>query len=242
MAADAGIVTDGIGFGHLLMHAELEAVICSGPRRGAHATYALVDERVGPSPARPREDAAAELAVRYFTGHGPATANDFRWWSSLTVTEVRKAIAAAGDQLTRFQAGARTYWASREAPAPREVPASREAQAPREEPAPRGEPVVHLLQVFDELIVGYRESRDTFDVVGTAHLTGTDWGRDGHPVVVAGQVVGRWRRKITTKTVVVEVKVPTMLWAAQKDGFEEAAAAFGEHLGVEASLSFVAAP
>jgi len=33
---------------HLLMRAELDALICSGARRGKQATYALFDERVPP--------------------------------------------------------------------------------------------------------------------------------------------------------------------------------------------------
>ena len=37
-----------------MMHAELEAVICSGPRRGKQFTYALLDER---APATKPQDA-----------------------------------------------------------------------------------------------------------------------------------------------------------------------------------------
>src|SRR5688572_30966287 len=34
---------------HMMMHAELDAVVCSGPRRGKQFTYALLDERVPPA-------------------------------------------------------------------------------------------------------------------------------------------------------------------------------------------------
>jgi Winged helix DNA-binding domain len=220
VAAEAGVVTDGIGFGHLLMHAELEAVICSGPRRGKVATYALVDDRVGPSPGRSRSNAAVELAVRYFASHGPATVADFCWWSSLTVAEARGAVVAAGDQLETFQAGTRTYWAARGA-------------------AVRGPArTVHLLQKFDEFIVGYRESRDVVDTEGAGHVTGPDWGRDGNPVVVGGQVVGLWRRTTTGNAVTVEITVPVTVRAPDRDRLGVAAAALGQHLGRAVTLAF----
>ena len=42
----AKIPADGLKLAYLMMHAELEGVICSGPRRGKQFTYALLDERV----------------------------------------------------------------------------------------------------------------------------------------------------------------------------------------------------
>jgi hypothetical protein len=56
--------------GYILMHAELEAVICSGPLRSKQHTYALVDDRVPPAASREREAALAELVRRFFTSHG----------------------------------------------------------------------------------------------------------------------------------------------------------------------------
>src|SRR5215207_3109573 len=38
----AGLAVSGQRLAHAAMHAELEAVICSGPRRGRQSTYALV--------------------------------------------------------------------------------------------------------------------------------------------------------------------------------------------------------
>src|SRR4029079_16769811 len=42
----AKIPFDGVRLAHLVMHAELEAAICSGPRRGKQFTYALTEQRV----------------------------------------------------------------------------------------------------------------------------------------------------------------------------------------------------
>jgi hypothetical protein len=86
---EAGIEAKGLRLAYLVGHAELEALICSGPRRGKRQTYALVDERIPPAPARTREEALAELARRYVEGHGPAQAADLAWWSGLTVADAR---------------------------------------------------------------------------------------------------------------------------------------------------------
>src|SRR5579863_405783 len=40
-----GIATENLGFMHIIMHAELDGIICSGARRGKQFTYALLDER-----------------------------------------------------------------------------------------------------------------------------------------------------------------------------------------------------
>jgi hypothetical protein len=63
----------------------------NGARRGKQFTYALLDERAPAAPPRERDDALRELAHRYFTSHGPALANDFAWWSGLTVADARRA-------------------------------------------------------------------------------------------------------------------------------------------------------
>ena len=71
--ADRGVELTGQQLMLLLAHLELHGVLCSGvPRDGEH-TYALFAHRV-PAPRRlDRDDAVTELALRYFTSHGPAT-------------------------------------------------------------------------------------------------------------------------------------------------------------------------
>ena len=94
----------------LLAHAELEGLICSGrPAAGEH-TYALMSERVPTMRRLSRGEALAEVALRYFTGHGPATERDLAYWASLTLTDVRTGLAEVRDQLGSFQHEGRTYW------------------------------------------------------------------------------------------------------------------------------------
>jgi hypothetical protein len=79
----------------LLAHAELGGLICSGRVADGEHTYALMSERV-PAPRRlGRAEALAELALRYFTGHGPAT---------------ERGLAQVRDRLGSFQHDGRTFW------------------------------------------------------------------------------------------------------------------------------------
>ena len=87
------IEATGQRLAHLMMHAELEGSICSGPRRGKQFTYALLAERAPRARTLPREEALAGLARRYFTSHGPATLRDFVWWSGLRVRDAALGVA-----------------------------------------------------------------------------------------------------------------------------------------------------
>ena len=71
------------------MHAELDGIICSGPRRGKQFTYALLEERAPHAKSLERGEALGELARLYFTGHGPATLGDLKWWSGLATDDAK---------------------------------------------------------------------------------------------------------------------------------------------------------
>ena len=116
----------------ILIRAELDALVCSGPRRGKQFTYALVSDRCPPAPRLDRDEALGRLAERYFRSHGPALAQDFAWWSGLTVADARHAIGVAG---LESRGG---YWSGSWSAA-----------------ASRG-PIAHLLPSFDEFLVAYR--------------------------------------------------------------------------------------
>lgn len=151
----------------LVMHAELEAVVCSGPRRGKQFTYALVDERAPRGPGKSRDEALAELTVRYFRAHGPATIRDFAWWSSLRTADIREGIALAGLREERIDGD--SFWSV----------AGREA-------APRAAASVRLLPIYDEYFVAYRDRR---------HVTKPIKGLDmfANHLVVDGRLAGSWR-------------------------------------------------
>ena len=136
--ASAGLPHTGSALAHIVMFAELEALICSGPLRGRQFTYSLLDERVPPAASLDPDEALGELARRYFTSHGPATVRDFAWWSGLTTTLVRRGLAVAGRHLARREADGREHWFAAAAPAARKrrtgAPLAALLQTPR--PAP----------------------------------------------------------------------------------------------------------
>ena len=112
-------MADGMRLGYILMHAELEEVICSGARQGRQHAYALFDDRVPPGVPFDRDEALAGAVRRFFTSHGPATVRDFTWWSYLTVADARRGLALRGDDLESIEVTGRTYWGWPAMPPPR---------------------------------------------------------------------------------------------------------------------------
>lgn len=92
MLETKGIKTDTVRLSCIMMHAELEGLICSGPRTGKQFTYALFEERISSSRDFDKDESLAELAKIYFRSRGPASAKDFTWWSGLTAKDVNRSI------------------------------------------------------------------------------------------------------------------------------------------------------
>ncbi len=167
--------------GHVLMHAELRGIICSGPARGAQQTCALLDERAPGRVTLTRDEALAELARRYFQSHAPATELDYRWWSGLSAADARRGIDALGDAVSRVKAGDITYVVWRDVAG-----------------TPGRGVTAHLLQPFDELVVAYSESRHAVDAAGLVRHHRPD-GLLTRSVIVDGQVAGRWSRTLARR-------------------------------------------
>ena len=107
--AEAGIQARGSRLAHIVMHLELDAVVCSGVPRGKQQTYALLEERAPQALRLEGDEALAELTRRYFRSRGPATLKDFRWWSSLTAAEAKRGVEPIRSELEKVDADGRTY-------------------------------------------------------------------------------------------------------------------------------------
>src|SRR5205085_10298801 len=113
----AGIVTEDVQrVTYIVMRAELDGIICSGVRRGKQFTYALLAERAPQARSLDRDEALAELTKRYFTSHGPATIQDFVWWSGLTVADAKAGLAMVTSHLLHETINGQTYWFSPSTP------------------------------------------------------------------------------------------------------------------------------
>jgi hypothetical protein len=175
-------------FAHLLLRAELDGVICSGPRRGKQFTYALLEERVPPAPVLDRDAALAEITRRYFSSHGPATLRDLAWWSGLTIAEIKRGIDLNGSALSDRTIDGLTYWASS---AVADVPIQGD--------------VVYLLPNYDEYTVAYRD-RDLYYDSWRKHKHGSRIDVPfGNVIVWRGRVAGVWKRSAREARVKLEL-------------------------------------
>ena len=170
----AALHAEGQQLAYMLMHAELQMVVCSGPMRGKRHTYARFDERVPSSPPIPEDEALARLASRYLATRSPATVKDFAWWAGLKMGEARRAVDAVEPE--RVEIDGRTYLST---------------TAP---PPDAGPVLVDLVQCYDELVISYTESRD---VLRTDRARFPVPGRPSegfmHVVLVDGRLLGHWR-------------------------------------------------
>lgn len=177
----------GQALAYLVMHAELEGVICSGPRRGKQFTYALLEERVPSAPGLSHDEALAELTRRYFTSHGPATMRDFTWWSGLTVAQARAGLAMVGQAIERVEIDGRVCWRQ-----PGVVPRAVRA------------PFVRLLPIYDEFLVAFRDRQWMSSTLARTPVTMTP-NTFAHQLVVDGRVEGSWTQSKGSRGVDVQV-------------------------------------
>jgi hypothetical protein len=209
------------GSGQLLMillaHAELDGLICSGGTVDGEHTYALMSERVRPPRRLGRTEALAELALRYFTGHGPATERDLAYWATLTLTDVRAGLQQARDQLDSFQHDGRTFW-----------------HAPGGAPGGLQEPAGHLLQILDETYRGYQDSRwvlDAADQVPRTRETAVGMA------LVDAQLLAAMRRSIANDHVHFDLRPYRALAPAEIEALDQAATRYGDYLRLKARLT-----
>ena len=199
---------DTVRLAHILIRAELDGVVCSGPRAGKQFTYALFDERVPAAKTIDGEEALAKLTRRYFRSHGPATLQDFAWWSGLNTADARRGIEMVERDFEKTVVGEPVYWNLR----------SREAS--------RGPlHTAHLLPAFDEYFVAYKNRESAFDKPNGSLAT---WDLLGPTVVIDGTVAGTWKR---TSSAGIELKLTRPLKKTERaliaDAITRCAAFFG---------------
>jgi hypothetical protein len=204
--------------GQLMGHAELDQVICSGVRKGKQFTYALLEERAPHSKSLERDEALAELAKRYFRSHGPATLQDFVWWSGLTINDARKGIDFIRSQLMCETIDGQSYWF---------------VNAPSEIKPFTG---AHLLPNYDEYMVGYTDRTSIFDAAHEDQLDPRGNILFQYAMMLGGLVAGTWKRTIKKKEVVIELSPFMTLSNAQNQLFVVAAQDYGKFLELPVEL------
>jgi hypothetical protein len=214
-----GIPTEGPRFLFILARAELDGVICSGARIGKQFTYALLEERVPPARRLTHDEALAALTARYFASRGPATVQDFVWWSGLTGRDAKAGLDMGSGSLACETIDGRTYWRSASLPA-----------------VARASCGAHLLPPYDEYLVAYKDRTAALALACNKRLAAN--AIFGPTVVLDGQVVGTWKRTLGKRDVTITLSPLGNLRKADQHAVNEAARAYGAFLGVRAVLEW----
>ncbi|EPG75153.1 winged helix DNA-binding domain protein [Leptospira fainei serovar Hurstbridge str. BUT 6] len=171
-----GISVEGIRGAHLLYQAALTGLICQGPMKGRQETFVLLQEWIPKRKGLDREEALSALAKRYFTGHGPATIQDFIWWAGLTLNEGKIGLASVQSELSKVRINDKDYW------------------------SPSFEYTnniinrrIYLLPGFDEFLLGYEDR--SFCVPSQFNSRVVSNNGFFYPIILLdGQAIGTWKR------------------------------------------------
>jgi hypothetical protein len=217
LLSDHGIDLDNNRGAHILMFAELEGIICSGPRKKGKYTYALLDERA-PVNDIDREDALSLLAKTYFMSHGPATVRDFGWWSGLPARDVRTAMELVKNELEKLEYDGVPYYFSGQI-----------LSAINNE--------TYLLPSFDEFLISYTDRTASLSLLHNKKAVSNN-GMFWPVIVTGGQVEGLWKRSAKKDIVVIETEFFRKTNRLKRESTVRAAEKFGDFIGKKIEVIF----
>jgi len=184
----ARIDTSELRFIHLLEHAELDRVICSGERKNKLFTYALFDERAS-AKTMGRDEALAELTKRFFISRGPATIHDFAWWSGLSLGDAKKGIEMEKRKFKREVIDGKEYFFR--------IPASFNDAIPQ---------AAWLLPNYDEYVISYKDRTESINRKYLAVILKQRNAVFTNAILINGKIEGLWERSIRKNSVFVTTK------------------------------------
>ena len=170
---------------HIFLRAELDGIICSGKQKQGKSTYAILEEWVPEHKKTLREEALKELALRYFTSHGPASVNDFTWWSGLSASDAKLALDFNKGYLTFEVIQNQTYWLANTYLEPK--PDDNE---------------IYLLPAFDEFLISYRDRTASLFLIDNKKAISNN-GIFYPTVLQNGQIIGIWKRRNKNNQVIL---------------------------------------
>jgi hypothetical protein len=204
---------------HIMMYAEFDGIICSGPRVGKQLTYALLNERAPTQIHLSHDEALATLALRYMTSHGPAQVGDFSWWSGLPLKESQIAIALCDGKLLSETIDGKVYYFSSHP----NLPTNSQSSA-------------HLLSIFDEYTIAYKDRSAINDARYVERML--SMGNALTAVMVyGGRVVGTWRHVVEQKKLNIALHPFTHQSDEEIGCFRDAATAYGVFHGMTVHIA-----
>lgn len=183
------IKADNLQATHIMFDAELNGIVCNGPMRGKQFTYALMDERIPKTKSITREEALHKLAKKYFTGHGPATIQDFMWWSGLPAADAKKGLDLAKESFVSEKIDNKVFWSGEGL----------------KNPPLYNQTIPLFLPAYDEFMIGYTDrSASLHPKFAKLILVGNGIFR---PIIVReGKAIGIWLRTVKKNHVLINTK------------------------------------
>lgn len=203
---------------HILGVLAQEGLICFGPRAAKQPTFVLLEEWITQSRMLKGEEALAELAQRYFISHGPATIQDFAWWSGLTLAEAKKGIELVKNKFVEEKMNGQSFWMSNAS-------------------SFKLKPTIYLLPSFDEYLVGYKDRSAALEALHTRKVF-TINGIFNPVVIVNGKIVAIWKRAFNKNGVLLQIQALKPLTSSEKEKIEKAAKPYSKFLGKNVKIEY----
>lgn len=204
--------------GHLLFMAELEGIACNGAHRGKEITYALLSSRVANGKSFSREEALAKLAKRYFNSHGPATVQDFIWWSGLSITEGKKALELVKNEFEQVSIDEQMFYFSPNI----KMPDAKKSTC-------------LLIPPYDEYVIGYADRTMLIKGEGKEENIFEN-GLSRPNILVNGKSIGNWKRTIKKDKTIIELKFFKAPAKTVLPQIKKAAKSFGQFIGQKTEI------
>jgi hypothetical protein len=192
-----------------------DGVICFGPRLGKTPTFVLLDEWVPDAQSLDRDKALAELATRYFSSRGPATLQDFAWWTGLKASDAKAGLDLISSRLARATLNGKVYWLAETNSVPRK----------------RG---AYLLPSFDEWMLGYQDRSHSLDLGHWQRVVSGN-GLFAPILLLGNRVAGTWKRVLKKNTVAITLDPFTPLTSSEERAVTAAAKRYRRFLGSQIS-------
>lgn len=154
--------------------AEFAGILCSGDLTPLKKSYSLLAKKLPVVGPVVREEALALLARKYFRSHGPATLEDFSWWSGLGLNDCKAGVNSLGPELIEERWKGLRFIIHRDA----RIRGFRSG-------------CVHLLPPYDEYLIGYK-SRHVSLHPDHSHRAHNNRGIFWPVILLDGEVVGNW--------------------------------------------------
>ena len=205
------IRVSGIGLSFIMMNAELEAIICSGPRKGNQFTYALIDDMVAPQKRLNRDEALVKLFNQYIISRGPASLADFSYWSGLSAADANKALNMSDNNLSVCRHhDHQLFFLPETNLSDQEVSAATRSG---------NSGTTILLPDYDEYLMSYKDKSLLIAGSSTASMNKPVYNR---MVIEKGRIIGSWRKAETESDVEVQMRTGIKLSVTGKTRLQKA--------------------